>query len=142
MDLDPTKWGGLELGPKICPVKTSIVDKKDGTKRFCVDLRGLNKIAKENAYPLPGIDDILASLDGSKYFTSLDLKSGYWQIPLDEDSKEKTAFTSFMGLYQYVRLPMGYKCSGGIFSELMNKVLSGIQNKFVINYLDDVLIHS
>ena len=119
-----------------------IVDKKDGTKRFCVDLRGLNKIAKENAYPLPRIDDILASLDGSKYFTSLDLKSGYWQIPLDEDSKEKTAFTSFMGLYQYVRLPMGYKCSGGIFSELMNKVLSGIQNKFVINYLDDVLIHS
>ena len=78
-----------------------LVDKKDGSKRFCVDLRALNRVVKKNSYPLPRIDDILASLDGSQYFWSLDLRSGYWQIPLDEESKEKTAFTCFMGLHQF-----------------------------------------
>ena len=112
-----------------------IVDKKDGSKRFCVDLRALKKVAKWDAYPLPRIEDILASLEGSKYFTCLDLKSGYWQIPLDEDSKEKTAFTSFMGLYNFWKMPFGFSNSGAIFCQLMDKTLAGIQHKFAIAYI-------
>ena len=119
-----------------------IVDKKDGSKRFCVDLRGLNRITKKNSHPLPRIDDILASLDGSQYFSCLDLRSGYWQIPMDEDSKEKTAFTCFAGLYQWEVMPFGMVNAPAIFSELMNDVLRGIQYKFTIAYLDDILIYS
>ena len=119
-----------------------LVDKKDGSKRFYVDLRALNRVVKKNSYPLPRIDDILASLDGSKYFTCLDLRSGYWQIELDEESKEKTAFTSFMGLNQFRVLPFGLSSAGSIFSELMNKTLAGIQHKFAMAYLDDVIILS
>lgn len=102
-----------------------IVDKKDGQKRFCVDLRALNKVIKKNSYLLPRIDDILASLDGSQYFTCLDLRSGYWQIAMDEDSKEKTAFTCFMGLHQFKDMPFGLCSAGAIFSEL-NKTLAGV----------------
>ena len=119
-----------------------IVDKKDGTKRFCVDLRALNKVVVKNSYPLPRIDDILASLDGSQYFTCLDLRSGYWQILMDEESKEKTAFTCFLGLYHFLKLPFGFCNSGALFSELMNKVLVGIQHQFAIAYLDDIIIFS
>ena len=75
-----------------------IVDKKDGTKRFCVDFRKLNNITKLNSYPLPVTDDILALLGKAKYFTSLDLKSGYWQVLMDDADREKTACTCHKGL--------------------------------------------
>ena len=70
-----------------------LVEKKDGTKRFCVDFRALNRVTKKYARALPVIDDILASLGSAKYFSKLDLKSGYWQVELHEDDKEKSAFT-------------------------------------------------
>lgn len=76
-----------------------VVDKKDGSKRFCVDFRQLNKLTKFNYYPLPLIDDILALLGGSKYFTTLDLKSGYLQVLVQEKDKEKTAYTCHRGLF-------------------------------------------
>ena len=119
-----------------------IVDKKDGSKRFCVDYRALNKVAVQNSHPLPRIDDILASLNGAKYFTCLDLRSGYWQIPMDPASREKTAFTCFLGLFSWSVMPFGYHGAPALFSELMNKVLQGIQHKFTISYLDDLLIYS
>ena len=119
-----------------------IVDKKDGSKRFCVDLRALNRITKKNSHPLPRIDDILASLEGSKYFTCLDLRSGYWQIPMHPDSKEKTAFTCFAGFWEFEKMPFGMVNAPAYFSELMNEVLRGIQYKFTIAYLDDILIYS
>ena len=91
-----------------------VVDKKDGSKRFCVDLRALNRVVKKNNYPLPRIDDILASLDGSQSFSSLDLRSGYWQIPLDEESKEKTAFyiQLFIHLIVYGETPIRDEVNG------------------------------
>ena len=117
-----------------------IVDKKDGTKRFCIDYRKLNKITKPNSYPLPVIDDILALLGNAKYFSSLDLKSGYWQVLMDDDDKEKTAFACHRGLYQFNVLPFGLCNAPAIFQEMMSTVLSGLD--FAIAYLDDVLIWS
>ena len=76
-----------------------VVDKKDGTKRFCTYIRKLNNISEKSIWPLQVIDDMLASLGKAKYFTTLDLKSVYWQIPLNEEDKEKTPFTCHRGLY-------------------------------------------
>ena len=118
-----------------------IVDKKDGSKRFCVDFRALNKITKPNSYPLPVIDDILALLGQAKFFTSLDLKSGYWQVLMDEKDKEKTAFACHRGLFQFNVMPFGLTNAPAIFQELMATVLSGL-NGFTTAYLDDILIFS
>ena len=84
-----------------------IVDKKDGSKRFCVDFRKLNQITKPISYPLPIIDDILALLGKAKYFTSLDLKSGYWQVLMNENYMEKTAFACHKGLFEFNVMPFG-----------------------------------
>ena len=93
-----------------------VVDKKNGSKRFCTDFRKLNNITKQSSWPLPVIDDMPASLGEAKYFTTLDLKSGYWQIPLDDQDKEKTAFCCHRGLYEYNVMPFGLANSPGIFS--------------------------
>lgn len=118
-----------------------IVDKKDGTKRFCVDFRKLNQVTKRNSYPLPLIDDILALLGKAKFFTSLDLKSGYWQVLMDEKDKEKTAFACHRGLFEFNVMPFGLSNAPAIFQELMSIVLNGC-NAFAIAYLDDILIFS
>ena len=118
-----------------------IVDKKDGTKRFCVDFRKLNKVTKSNSYPLPVIDDILALLGKAKFFTSLDLKSGYWQVLMDDNDKEKTAFTCHRGLFHFNVMPFGLTTAPAVFQELMNRVLEGY-GEFTTAYLDDILIYS
>lgn len=120
-----------------------VVGKKYGTQRMCVDFRSLNKhtINTPASYPLPLIDDILSLLDKSKYFTTLDLKSGYWQVQLDEESKEKTAFACHKGLFQFNRMPFVLSNAPAVFQELMNIVLQGCE-KFATAYLDDVLIFS
>ena len=118
-----------------------VVDKKDGTKRFCVDFRQLNKITKTNSFPLPLIDDLLDQLGKSKYFTSLDLKSGYWQVLMDEQDKEKTAFVCHKGLFEFNVMPFGLCNAPQIFSELMSIVLQDLDT-FALAYLDDILIFS
>ena len=118
-----------------------IVDKKDGSKRFCVDFRRLNKVTKKNSYPLPLIDDILALLGKAKYFTSLDLKSGYWQVAMDEKDKEKTAFACHKGLFEFNVMPFGLSNAPAVFQELMSVVLQGC-NDFSTAYLDDIMIFS
>ena len=95
-----------------------IVDKRDGSKRFCVDFRRLNKVTKKNSYPLPLIDDILALLGKAKYFTSLDLKSGYWQVAMDEKDKEKTAFACHKGLFEFNVTPFGLSMHRLFFKSL------------------------
>ena len=118
-----------------------IVDKKDGSKRFCVDFRKLNQITKPNSYPLPLIDDILALLGKANFFTSLDLKSGYWQVLMDETDKEKTAFACHRGLFAFNVMPFGLMSAPAIFQELMSVVLQGLSH-FATAYLDDILIYS
>ena len=118
-----------------------VVDKKDGSKRFCVDFRQLNKITKTNSFPLPLIDDLLDQLGKAKYFTSLDLKSGYWQVLMDEKDKEKTAFVCHKGLFEFNVMPFGLCNAPQIFSELMSIVLQDLDS-FALAYLDDILIFS
>ena len=118
-----------------------IVDKKDGSKRFCVDFRKLNQVTKKNSYRLSLIDDILALLGKAKYFTSLDLKSGYWQVAMDEQDKEKTAFACHKGLFKFNVMPFGLSNAPAVFQELMSVVLQGCNN-FATAYLDDIMIFS
>ena len=73
--------------------------KKDGTDRFAVDFRRLNSVTRKDSYPLPRIDDVLDALNGTKYFSTMDLMSGYWQLEMDPDSREHTAFTTYMVVF-------------------------------------------
>ena len=118
-----------------------IVDKKDGSKRFCVDFRRLIKITKKNSYPLHLIDDILALLGKAKFFTSLDLKSGYWQVAMEEKDKEKTAFACHRGLFEFNVMPFGLPNAPAVFQELMSVVLQDCED-FSTAYLDDIMIFS
>ena len=118
-----------------------IVDKKDGTKRFCVNFRQLNKRTVLSSYPLPLIDELLCLLGKAKYFTCIDLKSGYWQVEVAEKDKEKTAFTSHRGLFEYNVMPFGLTNAPGVFQRLMSTVLRDM-NHFSLAYLDDVIIFS
>lgn len=102
------------------------VDKKDNTKRFCVDFRKLNKITKLNSYPLPVIDDILALLGNENFFSSLYLNSGYWQVLMDGADKHKTAFACHRGLCHFNTMPFGLVNSPSLFQELRNRVLEGL----------------
>jgi hypothetical protein len=119
-----------------------IVGKKDGTHRFCVDYRQLNKVTKVDAYPLPRIDTLLDSLGGSNWFTTLDLASGFWQIAMHEDDIEKTAFITEDGLYEFLVMPFGLNNAPGTFQRLMNWVLRDYLGLFVAVYVDDVIIHT
>jgi hypothetical protein len=84
-----------------------VVDKKGGTKRFCVDYRGLNALTKKDQFPLPRIDELLETFRSKRWFTTLDLSSGFWQVVLDEESKKKTAFISHRGLHEFNVMPFG-----------------------------------
>lgn len=118
-----------------------VVGKRDGTTRMCVDFRSLNKIIRPISFPLPLIDDILTLLRGAKVFTSLDCKSGYYQVSSEENGKEKTAFACHRGLFQFNVIPFGLSTTPSIFQELANIVLQGCE-EFATAYLDDILIFS
>ena len=118
-----------------------IVDKKDGSKRFCVDFRKLNQVTKKNSYPLHVIDDNLDLLGKAKYFTSLDLKCGYCQVLMNESDKEKTAFSCHQGLFEFNVMPFGLSNAPAVFQELMSVVFQGLGD-FAIEYLDDILVFS
>ena len=119
-----------------------IVKKKSGEDRFCIDYRKLNSLSKRDAFPIPRIDDTLDMLAGSKYFTHLDFKSGYWQIEVAPEDREKTAFVCSSGLYQWKTMPFGLTSAPGTFQRCMSIILSGLQWKTCLVYLDDVLIFS
>eukprot|EP00794_Sanderia_malayensis_P010600 gene10600-biopygen7736 len=119
-----------------------LVKKKDGTTRFCVDYRKLNAVTRKDSYPLPRIDDALDSLTGSKYFTTLDLQSGYHQVAMHPDSKDKTAFISHAGLYEYNVMSFGLTNAPPSFQRLMTRVLHGLDWKICLIYIDDIIVFS
>ena len=117
-----------------------VVPKGDGGKRMCVDYRALSAISRTYIWPMPRIDDILAKLGKAKFFTTLDIRSGYHHIALDKDAIKKTAFVTPFGKYEYLKVPLGLAKDPSYFQNLMNKVLSGLN--FTLAYLDDIIIFS
>ena len=117
-----------------------LVPKKDGSVRFCIDYRKVNAATRRDAYPLPRIDDTLDTLAGARWFSTLDMVSGYWQVELEEGDKEKTAFCTQEGLFEFNVLPFGL-CNGpATFQRLMDLVLTGLQWSSCLVYLDDVVV--
>ena len=132
--------GGIQPSKSPWASPVVLIPKKDGEIRFCIDYRKLNTLTKKDNYPLPRIDDTLDLLDGSKYFTSLDLASAYWQIQVDPADKEKTAFISHRGLFEFNVMPFGLCNAPAMFQRCMEVVLAGLQWSICLVYLDDIII--
>ncbi|MCX6040304.1 MAG: RNase H-like domain-containing protein [Caldilinea sp.] len=116
--------------------------KKDGSRRFCVDFRALNALSRKDKYPLPRIDELLDRLHGAKYFSSIDLASGYWQVRIDPVDVEKTAFTTRYGSFEFLVMPFGLANAPSTFQRLMNVIFGAEMDDFVLVYIDDILVFS
>ena len=119
-----------------------LVKKKDGSFRFCVDYRKLNTVTRRDAHPLPRVDDLLDSLQGACMFSTLDLRSGYWQISMEPKDREKTAFITPDGLWEFVRMPFGVSNGCATFQRATEIILSGLNYETCLCYFDDVIIPS
>ena len=131
----------------ICPSNSpwaspvAMVKKKDGSLRFCVDFRQLNAATVKDTHPIPRIDDLLDALHGAHWFSTLDFKSGYWQVPIQERDKEKTAFRTSSGqLFEFDQVPFGLCNAPATFSRLMDRVLAGLHWETCLFYLDDIIV--
>ncbi|GJX67194.1 reverse transcriptase domain-containing protein [Tanacetum coccineum] len=118
------------------------VKKKDGSFRMCIDYRKLNKLTIKNRYPLPRIDDMFDQLRGSQYFSKIDLRSGYHQLRVQEDDILKTAFRTRYGHFEFTVMPFGLTNARAVFMNLMKQVCRPYLDKFVIVFIDDILVYS
>uniref|UniRef100_A0A453SXD4 Reverse transcriptase domain-containing protein n=1 Tax=Aegilops tauschii subsp. strangulata TaxID=200361 RepID=A0A453SXD4_AEGTS len=119
-----------------------LVEKKDGTLRMVVDYRALNEVTIKNKYPLPMINDLFDQLPGAKVFSKIDLRSGYHQMKIRERDIPKTAFTTRYGLYEYTVMSFGLTNAPAYFMSMMNKVFMEFLDKFVVVFIDDILVYS
>lgn len=120
----------------------TLVPKKDGTTRFCIDFRRLNDVTVKDRHPLPRVDDMLEAMRGASYFTSLDAASGYWQIPVAPQDIPKTAFVCSEGLFEWTVMPFGLCNAPATYQRMMQEILSGYFWNFCVCYIDDILIYS
>jgi hypothetical protein len=121
-----------------------LAPKKDGSWRFCVDYRGLNSVTKKDSYPLPRIDDTLDALGNgdAQIYSTMDLASGYWQIPIEDEDKEKTAFTTRSGTYQFTVMPFGLTGAPGAFCRAIDNTLREFLWKCCLVFIDDIIVWS
>ena len=118
-----------------------LVKKKDGTLRFCVDYRRLNSQSRVDPYLMPRVDDLIDKLGHARYLTTLDLARGYWQVPMESRSREKTAFITPQGLFQFTVMPFGLQGAPATFQRMMDCILKGMSN-YAAAYLDDLVVYS
>jgi hypothetical protein len=118
------------------------VEKKDGTQRMCVDYHSLNEVTIENKYPLPRIEDLFDQMKGASVFSKADLRSGYHQLRIRESNIPKTTFHTRYGLYEYTVMFFGLTNAPAYFMYLMNKVFIEYLDKFVVVFIDDILVYS
>src|SRR5512133_1000431 len=126
--------------PWVAPVL--LVEKKDGSLRMVVDYRALNEVTIKNKYPLPMINDLFDRLQGAKVFSKIDLRSGYHQLKIREQDIPKTAFTTRYGLYEYTVMSFGLTNAPAYFMNMMNKVFMEFLDKFVVVFIDYILVYS
>ncbi|GKD08485.1 putative nucleotidyltransferase, ribonuclease H, partial [Tanacetum coccineum] len=132
------------IRPSSSPWGASVlfVKKKDSSFRMCIDYKELNKLTVKNRYPLPKIDDLFDQMQGSQFFSKIDLRSGYHQLRVHEDDIPKTAFRTCYGHFEFTIIPFGLTSAPAIFMDLMNRVCRPYLDKFVIVFIDDILIYS
>src|SRR5438128_9565480 len=116
--------------------------KKDGTMRMCIDYRSLNAVTIKNKYPLPRIEDLFDQLKGAKFFSKIDLRSGYYQLKIRPQDTSKTAFISRYELYEFLVMSFGLTNAPAYFMNLMNKIFMEELDKFVVVFIDDILVYS
>ncbi|OIR56707.1 MAG: uncharacterized protein A8A55_2544 [Amphiamblys sp. WSBS2006] len=141
--LEELQKGGIireSSSPWAAPI--IFASKKDGGLRMCIDYRRLNNVTKKESMPIPRIDETIDRLQEAKIFSAIDLKSGYHQIPMAEEDIEKTAFTTRYGLFEYTKMPFGLCNAPATFTRTMNRVLRPFLDRYVVVYLDDILVYS
>nr|GFB02121.1 putative reverse transcriptase domain-containing protein [Tanacetum cinerariifolium] len=130
--LSSSPWGAPVL----------FVKKKDGSFRICIDYQELNKLTVKNCYPLPRIDDLFDQLQGSSVYSKIDMRSGYHQLRVQEEDVPKTALRTRYGHYEFQAMPFGLTNAPAVFMDLMNQVCKPYLDKFMIVFIDDILIYS